>query len=490
MSVALLLLLARALAEEGDEAPADGSEAPTEAPPAPSPYDALFGAPGEAPPAEPAATPADPLDGVGPTDADILGRLDEADASLAVGGRVYLRLSTALYEDLDQASDVPLSSPNLVDVYMDARPNDRLRAYVSGRLIADFSVEEGDVDWLGEPAEALTPVLDQAFLKTDIGRKVFLTLGRQRIKWGSGRFWNPTDFMNPQVLDPLAAFAFDERTGVSLVKVHVPFEAAGGNVFLLADLDGVNHLGEVDAGARVEWLLGNTEVALSGVVRQEESLDEEGAVDETWVEGRLGAEVSTFVWLFDLHAEAAVRQGDHGTWYEGTLDLDTFTLPEEVDRSGDWIPQVVAGLEVPIELSEETTLSVGAEYFWNDGGYEGADLYPALLLGGAFQPFYLGRHYAAAYLYLPSPGQWDEHTFNLAWIGNLSDQSHTLRFDWRGTLHRRLSANAYLGTSFGEEGGEFRFALDVPPLPVEGVEAGLVVEPSVLTAGVGLSVGF
>lgn len=504
MSPLLLLALAWAGDEDDDddappaeEAPPAGEAPPPPGPDTPSPYDAVFGAPGGTPPAvEPTFPPSDDpallLEGAtpAPTDAAILDRLDEADASLAVGGRIYLRGNLAVYPEPERAADLPWSSPDLVDVYMDARPNDRLRAYVAGRLVAELSAQEGDVDALGEPVEPFTPVLDQVWLKTDIARKVYLTLGRQRIKWGSGRFWNPTDFMNPQVLDPLAAFAFDERTGVNLVKVHVPLEAAGGNVFLLADFEGVDNFGDVDGAARVEWLLGNTEVALSGALRQMQATDEAGAVTDDWVQGQVGAEVSTFVWLLDLHAEAAVRQGDRSPFYEGEIDWDSFALPTEVDRSEDWIPQVVAGVELPIGFHEETTLTLGAEYFYNDAGYAGAALYPALLLGGGFQPFYLGRHYVAAYAYLPSPGQWDEHTFNLAWIGNLSDETHTLRFDWRGTLHRKLSANAYVGTSWGPEGGEFRFALDVPPLPIEGLEDGIQTDPSLLTAGVGLSVAF
>ena len=44
------------------------------------------------------------------------------------------------------------------------------------------------------------------WLNFDIGRTVFVTAGRQRVKWGIGRFWNPTDFLQPARLDALAFF--------------------------------------------------------------------------------------------------------------------------------------------------------------------------------------------------------------------------------------------------------------------------------------------
>ena len=151
--------------------------------------------------------------------------------------------------------------PNLLDLYLDARPVDRVRAYVRGRLTYDPTIGAGSTDLLGNTADPLRVALDQLWLKTDIARIVYITLGKQRIKWGESRIWNPTDFLNNTRRDPLAVF--DERTGVNLLKLHFPIEDLDWNIYLVGVLDGVNQWDRAGGGARVEMVLGPTEWAVS-----------------------------------------------------------------------------------------------------------------------------------------------------------------------------------------------------------------------------------
>ena len=60
--------------------------------------------------------------------------------------------------------------------------------------------------------------------------KFDLTLGKQRIAWGNGLLWNPTDIYNP--IDP-----FDpkgEREGVSALHAYVPLTSTSSIVTVLA----------------------------------------------------------------------------------------------------------------------------------------------------------------------------------------------------------------------------------------------------------------
>lgn len=490
-----LLWVAMAFAGDPDEdALFGGSPAPPPpAPEAPSPETPAAetpAAPVEAPVApvvppppvalDPYASPdaGEMLDGGSsmPTDLDIQRALAAVDQRFAIGGRLYLRLDSTVDED-DSASEVGLRSPNLLDVYLDARPNDRLRAYGAARLSHDFTVQSGDTDFLGGEVVLSKVILDQLWMKGDIDHRVYWTVGRQRIKWGAGRFWNPTDFMNQQVLDPLAAF--DERTGVALVKVHVPIEAIGANLYVLGNVEGADTLGQVGGAARMEWLVGNTEISASAAARRDQPI-------------RLGADLSTGVWVFDLHAEAAVQHGAGTTYYAGTLAMDTLFAPETVDRSEEWIPQMVGGIELPIRYNDEDAVSIGVEGFYNDAGYTDADIYSLLIPNGAFQPFYLGRAYAGAYVYLPSPGNWDEQSYTASALSNLTDRSMVARLDWRATVHTRLAVNAYVSGHFGEKGGEFRFAFDLPDdiATALGEADGIHVPAPIVDAGVGLSLSF
>jgi len=65
-------------------------------------------------------------------------------------------------------------------------------------------------------------LLDQMWLRFDIKHTVFVTAGRQHVRWGTARFWTPTDFLHIQHRNPLDVF--DARTGTTMIKVHVPWE--------------------------------------------------------------------------------------------------------------------------------------------------------------------------------------------------------------------------------------------------------------------------
>lgn len=475
-----ILLLGLAAAQEGDSRDDDifggsGTTAPPADPapptdPAPAEPQAATPAPEPTPAEVPADPMAVPLDQPLLSDASISGILGEAEERLTVGGSLTLRPTVSIDEGA-AFEDVDLSSSNILDVFLDSRPSDRLRGYVQGRLYFDWSVTEGDLSDYGEELDPTTVLLDQAWVKFDIGRTVFVTAGQQRIRWGAGRFWNPTDALNNQALDPLAFF--DVRTGVSLLKVHVPIGSTT-NLYAVGNLDGANALDEVGGAFRAETVIGLTELSVSAAARKDQPL-------------RLGADMSTGIGLFDLHAELALLHGVTDPFYEGSLDFETFELPTETSREDDWIPQLATGAEITLRLGDEDNLSLGAEYFYNDLGYDSAELYPWLLFNGQFKPFYLGRHYVAGYAYLPSPGQLDETSFTLSSLNNLSDGSSVVRFDWRQTALNWLSVSTYASYYFGDA-GEFHYSLSVPATPfVEGLEDGLEIPAPTLDVGVWLS---
>lgn len=421
--------------------------------------------PGDTTPEE---TTDDPL---APSNIDIDARLENADDPLAIGGRLYLRFNYSTFEDVD-AEDLPLSAPALLDVYMDARPSSRVRAFAQARLNHDFSVRPGDTDLFGQELSPTSTALDQLWVKFDVQRRVFVTVGKQRIKWGAGRVWNPTDFLNRERLDPLALF--DERLGVTLLKVHVPLESEGWNFYGIANLDGASTPQEVGGAFRAEVLVGTTEISASTAVRDGEPQ-------------RYGADVSTALWLFDVHAEAAVVHRSTVPYFVGELDFPNDVYPTALDRREDWIPQVAAGADITIRLNDEDNLILGGEYFFNDAGYEDSSLYPWLLVQGAYEPFYLGRHYASLLAVLAAPGNWDDTTFVLTAVGNLSDNSYIVRADYSVRVLQYLSLSLFAMGHLGDP-GEFRLTFDVPPIPtVPGLENGITVPAPLIDVGVWMS---
>ena len=89
---------------------------------------------------------------------------------------------------------------------------------------------------------------------------------------------------------------------------------------------------------------------------------------------------------------------------------------------------------------------------------------------------------------MPGPGNWDDTSFTLSHLANLSDASHATRVDASTRINTFLTANAYTQLSYGEN-GEFHFSIDVDPIP--GVlPDGISVPAPVVTFGVGAMVNF
>lgn len=404
-------------------------------------------------------------------------RVAAADDKLDIGGLLYLRGSyTATRGEVPEKGT--FRSPSWLDVYLDGRPTDRVRAYIRGRLRYDATVTAGAVDFLGRPVDGLYVALDQIWLKLDAARRLYFTIGKQPLRFGVGRFWNPTDFLNPSRRDPLAVI--DERLGVSLFKVHLPFEAQGINLYAIGDFEGSRAPDELCAALRAEVLVGQTEFAVSGYHRKDRPIT-------------IGADVSSGLGPVDLYLEAAAVHLDPVTAWTGELDLGRLPfprLPQPVDRRGDWIPQVVAGVETAFNISDEDSLTLAVEYFFNDAGTDRADLFPWLLFTGAYRPLYNGRHYAAALVIAAGPGALNDTTFLASTIGNLSDRSWISRIDVRHSLRSFLSLDTFAALHYGAA-GEFHPGFVIPPLPfVPQLASGFTVRQPLLDIGVGLRTSF
>ena len=401
----------------------------------------------------------------------ILSRTDDV---LTVGGRTFVAVNYNLQRDLP-ASDYAFSSPNLADLYLDARPNEQLRTYLRGRVYFDPTKKDGQKDFLGRETNSTSVMLEQMWLKFDIDRQLFVTVGRQPIKWGSSRFWNPSDFVNQDARDPLAIF--DQRIGPTLVKLHYPLEALGWNFYALATLDHARTGEEIGGALRAEILVDKTEISLSTLVAKGEAT-------------RFALDVSTAIWRFDLRLESSFQKGVKTLFWRRVGSDDPFMSIESFDRKEDWLYQIVVGADASIQYSDEDSVLIGVEYFYNEVGYTDASLYAWLAYQGQFQPFYVGKEYAAAYVLLSSPGTWNDSQFVLSAIGNLSDRSSLARLDYRVTLLTYLHLNLFATYHFGQR-GEFKYGLSIPPLAlVEGLKDGLEISPPTLDLGLRLTVNW
>ncbi|MEQ8980404.1 MAG: hypothetical protein RL846_20870 [Deltaproteobacteria bacterium] len=407
---------------------------------------------------------------------------EAADDYLDIGGTLWLWGQWDASRS-GEPEAFPLRSPSFFEVYLDARPSNRVRGFVKVRTNYDFTVAPGDTDFTGQPVDSTRFALDQAWLKFDIARRVFVTFGKERQRWGSGRLWNPTDFLNPGLIDPFAFF--DLRLGVPILKLHYPVESLGWNFYAIAQLDGANRIDEVGGAFRAEFVFAKTEIAASAAVRKDQPL-------------RLGLDVTSGVWWFDLRAELALRYNEKRSFYRGRLAVDVdengdeiLTLPTAFDRSNDWLPQAVLGAEIQLPYSDRDNVTLVLEYFYNSVSFEDESLYLVPLAAGfgafgvggtsavPFNPLFLGEHYIALSAVLFGPGDWDDTTFVFAGVTNLSDQSTTLNLNYSVQLLSYLQLNAFLRMFVGPAGGAFTFEVDPAFF-------GVGLPPGLLSTGVSL----
>lgn len=520
-----------AAAPGAEGAPGDAGAGAAEAA---SPEPAAAPNPEQRPPAEATpATPASPAEPVGAASRDdaMLGDpsaetfLESEDAledPLAIGGLLYLRAQSSALQG-QAPDDWSFNAPSLLDVYLDARPNPRVRGFVLGRMLYDPTLPEAgsaavDTSRAAEPGGATTgtqelsqlfqaqsrgprALLDQMWLRFDVARTVYVTAGKQHVRWGTARFWMPTDFLHVRRRNPLDVF--DARTGTTMLKLHLPIESRAWNFYAFAvfeDADATPTVGKIAGAARAEFVLDAVEMGLGVFARR-------GSTP------RLAADISAGIWDFDVYGEVAVRDG-------GEVDRVRFApnaelpeppvpqpwqRPEEVADAGlrgvidalypvyrnDRLrAQAVGGLTYSHQYNDNDVLTVGAEYFYNQLGYSSPTAYPGLVLPHSrplSEPatfFYLGQHYGALFATFPAPFSLDRHTFTLSTLGNLSDQSFISRLDYSLVVLTHMTFESFVAVHYGRTEGEFRFGvegLDLGPLTFERA-------PALLDLGVALRV--
>ena len=495
-AVLTLVAAGAAWAQAPEQGTRGGEQAPPAAEGAARPSESeMFGAPAEQRPSDEAILGTTPAPATTPEKApqvsadeesqrmapgirDRFAEDAEADDPLDIGGLFYQRLS-ATNRQATSFSNTALTAPTLLDAYLDARPSDRLRAMVVARLVYDATIAPpstgpplggaagGGGSQSGSTTESLASLLggsrdnpsialDQLWLRFDVLRTVFVALGKQHVKWGAARFWNPTDFLHPVRRDALALF--DVRTGVTMAKLHVPWEATGANFYAIGLLDNfanADTLGEVGGAFRAEFVVGNAEIGADAVLQRGDR-------------PRYGVDLSSALGPFDVYGEAAVRAGPYSRWIHSSLSTDGGLRYEtfESRREGDYSFAATVGANWTFAYTDNDTATVGAEFFYNPSGYDDPEVYPWLLFNGEFQPFYTGQRYAGAYLLLAGPGSWDKTSFVLSTLGNISDRSFVSRLDFTVRVLTHLTVEANVSAFYGTEEGEFRLGIKVPPQTV------------------------
>lgn len=396
--------------------------------------------------------------------------------SLLIGGRLEIRTNSAV-EEQQQFSEGRFTDLKQADIYFDSRPNPDLRAFLRAR----FSEATTPM----QPKPVLTQDLDELWFKWDIDNAAFFTLGKQHLKWGSGRFWNPTDFVARETRDPFALF--DRRLGQEMLKIHIPNEKLGFNYYAVIQWADAARNDDMGLALRGEFaFLGTGELAVSAQKRRNSPL-------------RLGVDVSSALGPIDIHVEAAFTKQENRLFYKGELDPATSTLPQAYEDKDKTFTQVNTGLQKTWKYNADDTITFGAEYFYNELGYEKRYLELYSLAMGQSRSLYAGRRYAGAYVSLPQPGSWNKSSFFLNGMQNISDQTSVVRLTGTYLLFNEATLELFASRCLGDY-GEFCFRAPAnvaqlathPSLSPEqqAMVKSLPTKRTLVNAGMGLSMQF
>lgn len=464
--------------------------------------DEMFG--GAAPSAPETPPPAPAGSAAADRDAQILGGAqtpmfnEEAAPSdpLQIGGQLYLRTQASALQG-QPAADWSLNAPSLLDVYFDARPNERVRAYALGRMSFDSTLPSRtsgsagssavDAAQGGTGSASLDGVfqaqsrgphvaLDQLWLRFDIAHRVFVTAGKQHVRWGTGRFWAPTDYLHLRRRNPLDVF--DARSGTTLLKLHVPVESKAWNFYGYAVTESTDATASVDrvaGAARAELVFGDAELGIGAFVQRNHQpklgMDLSTGIGDIDVYGELGLRDGGDIDRVQFAPDAVVPAFDVPLSWETPAQTGLRDLEQVVDakypvyRSHGIKAQAVGGFSYSHRYNDNDTFTIGSEYFYNGLGHRGPAPYPGLVLPHSFELvdpatfFYLGQHYAALFVTLPSPYALDNHAFTLSTLGNLSDKSFITRLDYSLVVLTHLRFEAFAAARYGNQNGEFRFGV-------------------------------
>jgi hypothetical protein len=344
-----------------------------------------------------------------------------------IGGFFYNRTGVSWATGQD-VGDLDLQNNTLFDAYFDTRVNDRVRAYVRGRVLynplADVATGASNPLFQQAAQPEARAVLNQMWLKWDIARTVYFTAGRQFIRWGATRFWNPLDILNANKYNPL--LFFDDRVGTTMLKVHVPWEAEGWNFYALLLNDDAINARKLGAAARAEVVVGPAEVGLSAKIRKGE-------------DSKAGIDWSAAIGDIDVTGEAAMA------------------FPS--GRDPEW--QISAGASWSWAYRDDDNLTLGVEYFHNPQGvtaqtvidsYKTAFVNQTALPG--YVPLYTGKDYVGALAAVSSPGNWNDVFITAFALRNLTDSSMTWQVNFSTLALTDLTVELYVGGQAGT--GEFR----------------------------------
>lgn len=372
---------------------------------------------------------------------------------LVLGGR--LEIDTTVNKRQKQSlGDAGLVRSGTAELYLDSRPADGVRGFVKGAVNHSSAV-----DPTRSNAGSVNLSLYEMWIKWGGTSSLYTTFGRQKLKWGAASFWNPTDFLAVETKDPLATF--DIRPGAELLKIHLPLEKQGHNLYAVVDLNNAQSASSPRGAVRAEFNFGFDDIT------GELTTTVAGAKDKPI---QFGLDLNTGLGPIDLIAEAAFTRKSEATFYQLENDATGNKVFKTQDRSQDTITQVVTGIRYDLKYSESDSANLSLEYFWNDAGYSDIALEAYSFIQGQSRRLYLANRYLAGSLFLAQPGPLNDSNIIFSALHNITDKSWLVQ----GVYSQKVLTRSSFEVAVIKAGGAGEFTGGIPRSVAERVRSSVV----------------
>ena len=236
-------------------------------------------------------------------------------------------------------------------------------AYVVGNFLLDARFPAGIKAFANAEAHHLADsgksrfYLQEIFVDANINRRVYFRTGKQVLQWGRCFFWNPTDLINIEKKKFIQDIGY--REGTYGIKMHIPV-GTRWNFYTFLDMNRLTSVDSLAGAAKVEFLLGNTEVGTA-----------------LWVkENRypyLGIDFSTSLFDISFAGEASLTSGDNYTVFVQDTSSPLKFRPATINR--EVVARVCLSASKMFDLMNvDDRVSVNAEVYYNQAGYTGNKL--------------------------------------------------------------------------------------------------------------------
>lgn len=350
-----------------------------------------------------------------------------------------------------------------VDLVSNSRDANSLYTYTVANIYLDARLPRqakvfADVEAMYLSQSKITSVaLQELFLDFNLAQSAYFRAGKQVLQWGRCYLWNPTDLIN--VERPHFVRKIGTREGAYGLKMHIPF----GTVLNIYDFLDTGTAQDADAVAnalKVEYLLGNFEIAVSGWGKKGRR--------PVW-----GLDFSTRVFGIDTVGEVSVSQGAG----QARVRVEDGLLTSGADDQA-WYPRASLDFSRSFTVGDfKDRLTLTAEGYYDRSGYDknilaDGTVYdfalpvtagPAVMARGTikdfihlqqlYQPNYFSRGYVAVFAAF-NRFLLADAALTLNWIQNLVDNSNIVSL---GVTYTELNGftlgllgNAYLGTTNSE----------------------------------------